>query len=115
MKKGITEDDLLMNREGYLNSGYVEYLAGLLLDKAEAYLLKYNYSKQKPVLNQALKIYKITDLIFDKIKTYHSEVQSKLFWRTNTRRLYEHAIEASYLSGQPQEVFYFLRKAVLYY
>ena len=37
--------------------------------------------------------------------------QSKLFWREKTRKMYENAIEACYLSGDPQKAYYFFEKS----
>src|SRR5690606_27127667 len=51
------------------------------------------------------------DQVLDKIKAGQSEIQSKLFWRTDTRFLYEQAIEACALAGKQEDAFYFFEKS----
>ena len=37
--------------------------------------------------------------------------ESKLFWRSDSRRLYENAIEACYLQNNLDDAFYFFEKS----
>ena len=49
--------------------------------------------------------------MLDRIKAEQSDMQSKLFWRIDSRRLYEHAIEACYAYGNLDDAFYFFEKS----
>ena len=49
--------------------------------------------------------------MLDKMKSSQTELGSKLFWRNYSRRLYEQAIEASYLENDNAEAFYFFEKS----
>lgn len=113
IKPGFNEKDLVNNP---LNSFYAEennisYLVSLVLDKGDAFFKQYKYTKNKVFLKEAIRIYKIADQFLNKIKAEHSETQSKLYWRSNTRRLYEHAIEACYILNNADEAFYFFEKS----
>src|SRR5262249_16388341 len=55
--------------------------------------------------------YKVADQLINKIKTEQSDFQSRLFWRSDTRRLYEHAIEACYDYKDTTEAFYFFERS----
>ena len=89
----------------------IHYLAELVIDKGDAFIQQHISTKKAAYLDQAIQIYKIADQLLDKIKTYQSELQSKLFWRSDSRRLYEHAIEACYLQGNTADAFYFFEKS----
>ena len=62
-------------------------------------------------IKEAVRIYKITDQLLDRIKTEQSDLQSMLFWRSDSRRLYEHAIEACYTCHNTEDAFYFFEKS----
>lgn len=110
LKPGITEKELPGLSAEYLNKGITEYLVNLVLDKGDAYLQQYRINHDEKVVQQAIEVYKSADKLSDRLRVEQSEEQSKLFWRKNTRRLYEHAIEASYLSGNNVDAFYFFEK-----
>ncbi len=94
-----------------LNLVSAETIVNLFLDKAETFLKKYKHENDLADLQSALSIYKSADHLMDKIKLVQTEFASKLFWRTDTRRLYEHAIESCYLSGNMEDAFYFFEKS----
>ncbi len=71
----------------------------------------YQDTKQTDAISKALLIYKTADLILDRIKEELTEVESKLFWRSNSRRLYEHAVDATYFENDPRSAFYFFEKS----
>ncbi len=109
---GFTETDLIKNEEGELPVKITEeYLTGMILDKAAAWLKKYKTTGSKTALEEAIRIYQVTDRYFDKLKTQHVEIQTKLFWKTNNRRLYEQAIEACHATGNTEMAFYFFEKS----
>ncbi len=89
-----------------------EYLTGLLLDKADACFQLYREKKRPEDFEKAISLYRTTDNVLDKLRTEQSDIQSKLFWRKDNHRLYEHAIEACFLAGNKMEVaFYFFEKS----
>ncbi|MBC7890087.1 MAG: CHAT domain-containing protein [Ferruginibacter sp.] len=108
---GFTEADLLKNNQSALPGKITEYITGMVLDKAGAWFNKYKVSGNKEALKEAIRIYELTDRYFDKIKESQSEIQSKLFWKTNNRRLYENSIEACYTIQNKDKAFYFFEKS----
>lgn len=109
IKRGMNEKTFLGELNIYIDASYTEYVINLILDKADAYQHQYHVEKNLIAINEALKIYEIADHLLDKMKT--EQVQSRLFWRTHTRRLYEHAIEASYITNNTVKGFYFFEKS----
>lgn len=90
----------------------IEYLTSLLLDQADAYYKLYRESKNKAAVEKAINLYRTTDKLLDRIKNEQQDVASKLFWRRDNHRLYEHAIEACYqIGGKAGEAFYFFEKS----
>ena len=111
VKPGFSEAGFLSKDAANLDVNITEYASGLVLDKGDAWLFKYKKDKDAAALRQAIKIYQTADVYFDKIKNAQSEIQSKLFWKTNNRRLYEHAIEACYASRNIETAFYFFERS----
>ena len=90
----------------------IEYLTGLLLDEADACYKLYRERKNKAQIDKAIALYRITDKLLDRIKEEQQDVESKLFWRRDNHRLYEHAIEAcDRVGGKLNEAFYFFEKS----
>jgi CHAT domain-containing protein len=89
----------------------LDYVVSLVLDKGDAYLFWYKNFHEKKFIDEALRIYRSADHLLEKIKNEQSETRSKLLWRSNSRRLYEHAIEASALTNNIPEAFYFFEKS----
>ena len=108
---GFTDVDLLKNDTPEQSGEITEYITGMVLDKAAAWLSKYKATGSKEALEEAIRIYQLSDRYFDKLKASQSEIQSKLFWKTNNRRLYEQAIEACYASHNAEGAFYFFEKS----
>lgn len=105
-----SEADLLKNNNEALSGKITEYIAGMVLDKAATWFSKYKITGSKDALQKAIGIYQIIDLYFDELKSSQSEIQSKLFWKTNNRRLYEQAIAACYAAHDADKAFYFFEK-----
>ena len=109
---GITEKDvLLMPADQIAKYKKLHILAGLIIDKADAYLEKYKQSKNRNDAREAVNIYKAADKLLVMMRATHTDLNSKLFWRSNSRRLYERAIEACYLLSDADEAFYFFEKS----
>ncbi len=98
-----------------VKAGKVIYLTSLFIDFGDAFLHQYRATKNVYAINEAIRIYKLTIQFLNKIKFEQSELKSRLYWRADTRVLYEHAIEACYESGNVSDAFYFieLSRAVL--
>ncbi len=112
IKPGIREEELLtIPYNEFASQKKIGYLTGLLLDEADAYLQLFKQSGKKIASSEAVRIYKITDRLLDRIKTEQSDMQSKLFWRSDSRRLYEHAIDACYSYNNYSDAFYFFEKS----
>ncbi len=89
----------------------VNYLTSLVIDKGDAYMHQYKNMGQNIALKKAIHIYKEADQLLDLVRMEQSDLNSKLFWRYNTRRLYEHAIEASLENGDMTNAFYFFERS----
>jgi CHAT domain-containing protein len=108
-----------INETGILNSSSEEikkvkkihYLTALIIDKGDAYRRQFHVTKDPRALAEAIRIYKVADQFLNKIKAEQTDVQSKLFWRSDSRRVYENAIEASYLQKNLADAFYFFEKS----
>ncbi len=112
LKPGIDENDLLRSSlSEFIKASKIYYLTDLLNNKGHIILQKFNATKQSKDIDEAIRFYKIADRLFDKIKTEQSEEQSKLFWRSTARELYEDAIEACYKAKNTQNAFYFFEKS----
>jgi CHAT domain-containing protein len=116
VQPGIDEEGIvsiyLKNFQQYKK---IDLLVSLILDKADAYLSKYKQGRKRELLEKAIAVYKTADKFFDIARKDQLETLSKLFWRMQHRRLYEHAIETCFLSGNFVEAFHFFErsKAVL--
>ncbi len=109
---GWNEALLLANYKDILQDKNIAvYIFELIRDKADAYQHKYKSFKHKEDIEMAIAIYRTADKLLNKIKATQSAVQSKLFWRTQARRLYENAIAATYLTNNYTEAFYFFEKS----
>ena len=112
IKPGINEEDILKSPLDEINKiKKIYYLSGLILDKADACKQEFQTSKQPDHLREAIRIYKDGDQFLDRIKLEQSDLDSKLFWRKDTRRLYEHAIEACQEYGDTSDAFYFFERS----
>jgi tetratricopeptide (TPR) repeat protein len=108
---GTDESDLLRGSLTRTVDNIAEYVTGLVLDKADTYLQQYNQTKDSTTLIKALAAYKAADRLLNRLKMEQSDFASRLFWRRNSHRLYEHAIRAAYGHADPANVFYFLEKS----
>jgi len=111
IQPGITEKEIIQSN--WIDTSYMKtrYLVSLLVKKSETYIKRFKEKHTLADAYEAMRICKLTDHFLDKIKERQSEIKSKLFWRTDTRNVYEHAIEACYLAGKPAEAFYFFEKS----
>src|SRR5579863_2906456 len=89
----------------------IDYVTRLVNSKGDAYMQKYQSSRDIHDLSHSIRVYQVMDSLLDRIKTEQIEIESKLFWRNTTRQMYEHAIEACYLAGDLENAFYFFEKS----
>ena len=108
---GMDENRMLIDKNIQSYRSVSEYLGTLVLDKADAHLGQYKLTLIKSQLEQTLAFYRKADLVMDKIKEDQFELETKLSWRNNARRLYEHAIEASWLAKNNEDALYFFEKS----
>jgi CHAT domain-containing protein len=112
LKPGMNETKFLRSSpEDLMKIKKIDYLARLIIDKGDAYRDQYETTRQVTALNEAIRIYKVADLFLNRIKTEQSDFESKLFWRSDSRRLYENAIAACYLVHDIDAAFYFFEKS----
>jgi|SRR5450755_3574194 CHAT domain-containing protein len=112
IKPEISETGILFSKsEDFARYPKIYYITNLFIDKGDAYRKKYKRTKQKSDLKEAIRIYKLTDRLLDRIKTEQFDLRSKLFWRSDSHRLYEHAIEACYFQNDTEDAFYFFEKS----
>lgn len=118
IQPGISETDLLHSSlDEFIRQRRIGYIATLIVDKAMAFHQKFKATGNLNDIREAVRIYKVADLFLEKIKTEQSDVRSKLFWRSDRRRLYELAIEACHAYANKADAFYFFERsrAVLLY
>jgi CHAT domain-containing protein len=89
----------------------IRYLVGLFMSKGTAYHEQYKRDGDVAVLREALRIYRLTDELLDRIKAAQFDTESKLSWREDARRLYEQAIQASFSINDEDNSFYFFEKS----
>lgn len=112
VRPGIDEQDILNSpHEEFIAYKKIPYLASLVIDKGDALREKYRVTRQPDAARAALKVYQAADALFNRISIEQSDLESKLFWRTDSRRLYEHAIDASYIQHDINSAFYFFEKS----
>jgi CHAT domain-containing protein len=112
IKPGITEADILeMPVQEIREFKKVEYITRLVIDKGDAYMHAYQSGRQEHFVREAIHIYKEADQLLDRVRMEQTDLNSKLFWRYDTRRLYEHAIEASLQNADMDSAFYFFERS----
>jgi CHAT domain-containing protein len=112
IKPGIDETYILHSSpDEILQYKKIYYLTRLLLDKGHTLLKKYKERRQNQDIKKAIAVFKATDQFLDRIRLEQKDPISKLSWRSDSRRLYEYAIEACYLAGNSEDAFYFFEKS----
>ncbi len=111
IKPGISENEILQSSlldEQYKSS---RFLIKFMIERGETHIRRYKAIGDSVDLLRAISIYTSTDKLLDRIKSRQYDLQSKLFWRADNRRLYENAINACYLANKPEKGFYFFEKS----
>ncbi len=108
---GMNEVKLLDSRDSSITANYAEYLLRLEMYKGDAYLSFYRETGDQSLLRDAIAVYKCADQLLNQMKAIQSDFQSKLFWRSDARQLYEHGIEAARLANNVAIALYFFEKS----
>jgi CHAT domain-containing protein/tetratricopeptide (TPR) repeat protein len=87
------------------------YVSTLLANKAESLLALYKQTGTKPLLYAALRTFLLSDHSIDMMRWKQSGELSKLLWRSQTKQMYENAIEVCYLLNDTENGFYFFEKS----
>lgn len=87
------------------------YLATLLFNKAQALLDLSGQEQNNRLLDGSLNTFLLADKVMTKMRWKQLYDESKLFWRKETKDMYEKAIEACYLSHNLEKAFYFFEKS----
>ena len=112
IKSGINEKEILFNAlDEFDRQKKVRYITNLVIAKGDANLAQFKDTRQPKILKDAIHVYKFSDNLLDRIKEKQFDFESKLFWRKDSRLLYEHAIEACYLANNIEDAFYFFEKS----
>lgn len=89
----------------------IHYLLALVIDKGAAFQKQFAFSGNRRDLAEAIRIYRIAELLLERLRGSHTSLESKLFWRSSSRRLYENAIGACFLQQNTGDAFYFFEKS----
>lgn len=112
LKPGMTENAILhMPADEMATFKKTHILAELVIDKGDAFLDRYRRYKNPGDAREAIRIYKVADRLLVLMRANHADLASKLFWRSQSRRLYEQAIEVCHLLTDAGEAFYFFEKS----
>jgi CHAT domain-containing protein/tetratricopeptide (TPR) repeat protein len=110
---GFTDKSVKSNPEiGTLNQISNDYyVSTLLANKAESLLALYKETTDKSLLQAALQTFLLASRSVDMMRWKQSGELSKLHWRTETKEMYENAIEVCYLLNDAENGFYFFEKS----
>ena len=109
---GISMEEIVNSpTEVFVAQKKVHYLTGLLIELGNTWRKQYARTGQAGDLRKAIETFKKADQLVNRIKGEQSNLNSKLFWRSNSHSLYEHALEACYVSHNPEDAFYFFEKS----
>jgi len=111
--KGWNENVFLTSStEVFAGFPKMDYLIKLLVAKAGAYVGQYKATLNPEALNEAIRMYTVTEKILFRIKAEQLNIGSKLTWRKNFHLLlYDNAIEACHLQGNLEAALYFFERS----
>jgi len=91
--------------------GNKHIITAILKDKIALLLTEYQQTKHKKYLSATLQTARVADSVITQTRYEQVGQQSKLYWRNNTRELYNNSIDACYLANDPAAAFFFLEKS----
>ena len=109
VKTGIDDSGLVNYSMDSLAN--IAYISSLVINKGDACLRKYSYTGDRNSLRQSILVYRAADHFLERIKAEQSEMASKLFWRQDSRHLYEQAVRACFENHDVESAFYFFEKS----
>lgn len=111
--KAGSNETMILHSPGSEFDNYqkIGYVIELVIDKADALLSEFFYTGSKQSLSRAISGYKVADSIVNRVKLSQSDIQSRLFWRLDSRRLYENAIRACSFKAEVNEGYYFFERS----
>ncbi len=83
----------------------------ILANKAESFLQRYLLSKNRSYLDEANKVFMLTDKVIDEMRYDQDAEPTKLYWRNRTRDFFCNAVTAAFESGDAETLFYFMEKS----
>ncbi len=90
----------------------VQILYVLLRNKGESLMESYKTENQdKALLQAALETFFTADKVVDRMRWNQQAQNSKLYWRTRTKSMYEDALEVAYLLQDLESAFFFMEKS----
>lgn len=101
----------LPNAQSIQTASQKEFVLTLIQDKADAWLDFAKATGNRQYLQHALTTYAVADQMIDYMRWEHSEDESKFYWRTKTRVMYERAIETCWRLGNTEAALRFLEKS----
>lgn len=119
-QKGLTvlpihfKDSLPQNNPTSFNLKLVTndyFVSKLLAFKGESFLEWYKAEKNEDHLHFALDAFRAASRMVDQMRWKQHGQQSKLFWREETKEMYENAIETCYLLNDHENAFFFFEKS----
>lgn len=87
------------------------FVYSLLSNKAEALLELARATGEEAWMNAAHRSFYLADKLVDQMRWKQQSERSKLFWRRQTKKMYEKAIEAAYYAQRPEQAFYYFEKS----
>jgi tetratricopeptide (TPR) repeat protein len=112
VRKGAAIDNILYSSEDEFNRfKKMDYLLELLISYGDSYKRKYESKGNIKDIGNAAGIYFKADKFLARLNISQFNQESKLLWRAESRRLYEHAIEACYFLKDPDRAFYFFERS----
>jgi hypothetical protein len=88
-----------------------DYVLELLGEQSLAWLAYYKQTKSKKILNKALANFKACDQLLDLMRQSMVETKSNFYWRKKSHKIYEAAIETSFLAKNAAKCHYFMEKS----
>jgi CHAT domain-containing protein len=112
IKPGISIAEIISSPPAdFVAQKKIHYLTSLLIEQGNTWRKKYTLTHNTDALRKAIEIYKQADRLVNRIKGEQANLNSKLFWRSNSHGLYENALEACYTLGNMEDAFYFFEKS----
>ena len=100
-----------INPTSLKNASNKTQLLGYLSDLGKGWNNYADLSGNSEHLNNALATFLVADQLIDLMRQEHTVQESKLFWRSQTRPIYERALEICYQLEDEERAFYFLEKS----